>query len=191
MTNSDPTKVVTGKVRFSYATLFSPRAISEGDDAKFSVTLLIPKRDTATLTKIKSAFTAARQRYTERNPKAKLPANLATTLHDGDGVRESDGEKFSDECHGCYVMTVSTKKPPLVLDATSRPIADESEIYSGCYGRAIFCAYVYDKKGNKGISAELQAVMKLHDGDPLGGSRATAEDFDDGYQDDDYAALGF
>ena len=39
------TQVVTGEVRLSYVTLFEPRKISEKDkDAKYSVTILIPKK---------------------------------------------------------------------------------------------------------------------------------------------------
>lgn len=43
-----PTKVLTGEVRLSYANLTTPRAVQQGQDAKYSVTLLIPKTDTAT-----------------------------------------------------------------------------------------------------------------------------------------------
>ena len=50
--NTD-TKVVTGKVRLSYAHLFKPVAITEGQEPKYSVCLLIPKSDKKTLGKIK------------------------------------------------------------------------------------------------------------------------------------------
>ena len=42
------TKVVTGKVRFSYVNIFRSRAFHEGQDAKYSICLLIPKSDKAT-----------------------------------------------------------------------------------------------------------------------------------------------
>lgn len=46
-----PTKVLTNEARLSYANLTTPRAPrapQQGGDPKYSVTLLIPKSDTAT-----------------------------------------------------------------------------------------------------------------------------------------------
>lgn len=43
------TKVITGKVRFSYVNIFKSRAFQAGQDAKYSVCLLIPKEDKATI----------------------------------------------------------------------------------------------------------------------------------------------
>lgn len=182
MANS--TQITTGKVRFSYCNLFAPRAAQEGAQAKYSVTLLIPKSDKATLTKIKSAIEAAKTNYLARNNGKKLPANLKTTMHDGDGERPNGGE-FGEECKGCYVMTVSSNNQPVIVDANKTPITDERELYSGCYGRAIINFYVYDTQGNKGISAGLNGVMKLYDGEPLGGGVVTDSDWDDGWEDDD------
>lgn len=45
------TQITTGKVRFSYCNLFTPRAVQEGATPKYSVTLLIPKSDKATTTR--------------------------------------------------------------------------------------------------------------------------------------------
>ena len=59
-TNKD-TKVVTGKVRLSYCNLFQPKASDDGQDAKYSCTLLVPKSDKITIQKIKAAVEAAKQ----------------------------------------------------------------------------------------------------------------------------------
>lgn len=53
------TQITTGKVRFSYCNLFTPRAVQEGATPKYSVTLLIPKSDKATMQKIKAAMDEA------------------------------------------------------------------------------------------------------------------------------------
>ena len=45
------TKVITGKVRFSYVNIFKGRAFQPGQEEKFSICLLIPKNDKDTLTK--------------------------------------------------------------------------------------------------------------------------------------------
>jgi len=177
------TQITTGKVRFSYCNLFTPRAIDNGP-AKYSVTLLIPKKDKATLAKIKGAIEAAKTLYMQRNSGKKLPTNLKNTLHNGDGERPNGGE-FGEECHGCYVMTVSSKNPPVIVDADKVPITDPQDLYSGCYGRAIINFYVYDTQGNKGVSAGHNGIMKLYDGEPLGGGIVTDSDWDDGWEDTD------
>ena len=91
------TQITTGKVRFSYCNLFTPRAVQEGATPKYSVTLLIPKSDKATMQKIKAAMDEAKQKFMASNSGKKLPTNLKSTLHDGDGERPNGGE-FGEEC---------------------------------------------------------------------------------------------
>lgn len=179
------TKVVTGKVRFSFAHVFEPQA-REGGDPKYSVTLLIPKADTATMEKIKAAMAEARDLFCQKNGSASLPAKPNHTLHDGDGMRDS-GDPFGPECKGCYVITVSSKQKPVVVDAFRNEITDPGEVYSGCYGRAAIDFFGYNSNGKKGISAGLLSVQKLSDGEPFG-TVGSADDFDDGYKDPTAAA---
>lgn len=177
------TKVVTGKVRLSYVNIFEAKAPQGGGDPKYSVTLLIPKSDKATLDKIKEAIQEARDNFCKRNGANALPAKPNHTLHDGDGVRDS-GDPYGEECKGCYVITVSSKQRPVVVDAFRNEITDPGEVYSGCYGRAAINFYGYSQSGKKGISAGLLSIQKLHDGEPFG-MTGSANDFDDGYTDGD------
>ena len=177
------TKVVTGKVRFSYCHIFEPQEPQGGGDPKYSVTLLIPKSDTTTLGKIKAAIAEARENYCARNGANSLPPKPNHTLHDGDGMRDN-GEEFGPECKGRYVITVSSKQKPVIVDGFRNPITDPGEVYSGCYGRAAINFYGYNRNGKKGISAGLLSIQKLHDGEPLGGNMGSADDFDDDYRDE-------
>lgn len=180
------TKVVTGKVRFSYAYLFEPQPSFSGGDPKYSVTLLIPKSDTETLTAIKNAMQAARDNFCAKNGANALPVQFNHTMHDGDGLRDS-GEPYGDECKGHYVITVSTKNKPAIVDNMCQPILDSSAVYSGCYGRAAINFYAYSVNGKKGVTAGLQSVQKLCDGEHFG-SVGSANDFNDGFKDPDAAA---
>lgn len=54
-----PTQVLTGKVRFSYLTVFEPKASDLNPELKYSVQLLISKADKATVDKINAAYKAA------------------------------------------------------------------------------------------------------------------------------------
>ena len=184
------TKVVTGKVRFSFVHVFEPQEPQGGGDAKYSVTLLIPKSDTVTLGKIKEAMAEARENFCKRNGASALPAKPNHTLHDGDGVRDS-GDPYGPECKGCWVITVGSKQKPIIVDSFRNDITDPAEVYSGCYGRAAINFYGYNANGKKGISAGLLSVQKLHDGEPFG-IVGSADDFDDDYAgagvDDDFMA---
>lgn len=177
------TKVVTGKVRFSFCNIWEPKASDDGGDPKYSVTLLIPKSDTKTLGAIRAAMDEAAANFRNKNGAASLPAKPINTLHDGDGVRAS-GEPFGPECRGCYVLTVSSKVQPAIVDAARNPILDQAEVYSGCYGRASINLFAYSRSGKKGISAGLLALQKLADGEHFG-IVGSADDFDDGFGGDD------
>ena len=51
----NPTKVITGKnTRWSYANVWEAKTNAEGQTPKFSVFLIIPKDDVATIAKIKA-----------------------------------------------------------------------------------------------------------------------------------------
>jgi len=76
------------KVRFSYCNLFTLSAAQE----KYSVTLLIPKRDKATTRKLNAAMEAAKTAYLQKYFRKKLPSNLKSTLHDS-GVERPNGSK--------------------------------------------------------------------------------------------------
>ena len=72
-------------------------------------------------------------------------------------------------------FAANSKQAPQIVDRQVQPILDQSEVYSGCYGRVSITFYAYNSNGNKGIAAGLGNVQKLRDGEPLG-SRANAKD---------------
>ena len=167
-TGVDNTKVVTGKVRFSYAHVFEPASIN-GSDEKYSVSILIDKNDAKTLSDIRGAIENA-TRVGVVKLGGKIPANLKTPLRDGDVEREDD-----ENYRGCYFVNANSKTKPGVVDDRCRPIIDSTEFYSGCYGYASITFYAFNTNGNKGIACGLNNIMKTADGEPLGG-RARAED---------------
>lgn len=83
----NPTKVITGpKTRWSYANVWDPKSIN-GGTPKYSVSLIIPKSDVATVKKIEAAIQAA---YEEGESKLKGSSKsvpslkvLKTPLRDG------------------------------------------------------------------------------------------------------------
>lgn len=176
MSETKPTKVITGKARLSFVHLFTPYAHQSGQEAKYSCTVLIPKSDTVTKAKIDAAMEAARQEGLAKTWGGAAPPNLPIPVYDGDGPRPN-GEPFGPECKGCWVFTAGSKQAPQVVDAGVNPILDQSEIYSGIYGRVSVNFFPYFAAGRKGIGCGLNNVQKLADGEPLGGRSTAAEDF--------------
>lgn len=167
-----PTKVVTGKVRFSYANVFEPWSADPTQEKKYGVALLIPKNDTATLNKIKAAVEAAKQAGAQNQWGGKIPPNLKTPLRDGDAERPDD-----PAYQGHFFVNANSKNPPGIVDAGLNPIIDRREFYSGCYGRASVNFYPYNVSGNRGVACGLNNLQKLHEGEPLSGSTRPEDDF--------------
>ena len=167
------TKVITGKVRFSYAQVFTPRAMEEGSKEKYSVSILIPKKDKKTLAKIEEAVKAALE---IGKPKfgGKIPANRKNPLRDGDTEREDD-----ENYEGCMFIGANSDRKPGLVDKDLDPILEREEFYSGCYGRASVNFYAFNTAGNKGIACGLNNLQKLEDGERLSGGASAEDDFGD------------
>lgn len=167
--------LVTGKVRFSYPHVFEPSALN-GEDKKYSVTLLIPKTDNVTYQKIMNEINKVTQESVSSVFGGVMPANLALPIYDGDGPRPN-GEQYGAECKGHWVLPTKSNRAPEVVDVNCNPILSKNEFYAGCYGRASINFFAYNKNGNKGISCGLGNVQKLEEGQPLDGRTTAAEDF--------------
>ena len=181
-TVTNPTKIVTGVVRLSYANIWTAKSIN-GGAPKFSTSVLIPKSDTATVQKIKAAIQAA---YDEGERKLKgngksVPtlATLKTPLRDGD-VERPDDEAYA----GHWFINANSNTTPGVVDINRQPILDTSEIYSGVYARVSLSLYAFNSNGNRGIACGLQNVQKIKDGASLGGKVNAEDDFSDDFTTD-------
>ena len=179
----NPTKVITGvKTRWSYANVWQAKSIN-GGTPKFSVSLIIPKSDTKTVTAVRSAIQAA---YEEGQSKLKgnsksVPALTAikTPLRDGDAERPDD-EAYKES----YFINANSATAPGIVDAARNPIIEHSEVYSGVYGRASINFYAFNSNGNRGIACGLNNLQKISDGEPLGGKTRAEDDFAD--EDEDF-----
>ena len=179
----NPTKVITGvKTRWSYANVWQAKSIN-GGTPKYSVSLIIPKSDTKTVTAVKNAIQAA---YEEGQSKLKgssksVPALTAikTPLRDGDAERPDD-EAYKDS----YFINANSATAPGIVDAARNPIIEHSEVYSGVYGRASINFYAFNSNGSKGIACGLNNLQKISDGEPLGGKTRAEDDFAD--EDEDF-----
>jgi hypothetical protein len=169
-----PTKVLIGLARFSYCNVWQPKAVGEGDDKKYSVSLIIPKSNKALKKKIEDAITAAKTFGKESKWSGKIPANLKMPLRDGD-VERPDDEAYADS----WFINATSANKPTILGPDKQEILLQDEFYSGCYGYASVNFFPFNSNGSKGIACGLNHLLKAKDGEPLGGRGNAQEDFAD------------
>jgi len=173
---------VTVRAILSYVNVFTPYidAKKPEEKPKYKCLLLIDKDDKASVSKIKAAIKAVEARmitekYAGKAPKKAIP----NTFNDGD--EDKEGEEYENR----YYINVSKQVKPAIVNRKLQPITDPDEIYSGVVANVAIDFYYYWMESSKGITASLEAIQKISDGEPLGASRVRAEDVFEEMEEDD------
>ena len=177
MTNN-PCKVITGKnTRWAYVNVWEPKVPLQGGRPKFSIRLIIPKDDFATVAKIKAAIRAAYAKDADklRNEDGTLPTfdEIKMPLNDGDKTPLRNPEDYAN----CYYINANTETAPGIVDADMNPVITRSDVYSGVYGRASISFYAFNKGYVRGIACSLNNLQLIRPGEHLGRHSEAAEDF--------------
>lgn len=167
---SNATKVVV-PCRISFANIWEPKSIN-GSDEKYSISLLIPKDDKATLTKIHKAIEAAKEAAKSKKWNGKIPPNLKLPIHDGD-IDRPDDENYA----GHFFFNATSKDAPQIVDRKVHPIIDPMECGSGDYCNVSVNFYGFAASGNKGVAAGLQNIQLVRHGERLAGKPSASADF--------------
>ena len=120
--HKNPTKVVTGVVRLSYANVWEPASIN-GSNPKYSVSLIIPKTDTKTIDAINAAVDAAIKDGAAKFG-GKIPNKAALKLPLRDGDLERDDEAYKG---AYYIVNANSTTAPQIVDRSVQPILDRAE----------------------------------------------------------------
>jgi hypothetical protein len=173
-------KLILKNVRFSYVRVFEAEQFNGVGESNYSVTLLIPKSDTALIKQINDAVKAEAQAYFGSDPKFKgrVPENYKSPLKDGDAPEKEEQAEYE----GCYYITAKRKEKlgrPIVIDKGKRPITVKEDMYSGSWGVASISLYGYNMSSDiRGITAGLNGIQKVTDDDRLDGG-SSVNDFED------------
>lgn len=171
-------KIVLGPVRLSYVHVFEKYAAEGSTDAKYSVTLMIPKSEKKTVAAINKAVENAKKTAIASKWGGKEPKKLDLPMKDGD---EKENEDFADH----WIINAKCSTRPGLIGKDKQPITDEEELYSGVWAYASVTFYGYSVSGNNGIAAGLNNLMKFKDDDKFGGRVSAESDFSDIDADDD------
>ena len=167
------TNVVIPNARLSYLFVFNKNA-----NDKYSCTILLPKSDLATKKAIDKAIEAARIAGADKFG-GKAPANLNTTVYDGDEPKP-DGTERGPECKGMWIINASAQQQPGLVDRRCNDIMDSTQLYSGCWANVDVNRSSYITTGTSGST--FRSLFKngsshfmLSDGEPssLRGSPTT------------------
>jgi hypothetical protein len=157
----------------SFITLKEPRAIVEGGEPRYSLTIIFDKAAQATpqFQAMEQAIeAAARAKWPNR-----LPVGLRSPFRDGaekQGVYE--GYKAGD-----IFISPWSKNRPGVVDINRQDLLDFDDVYAGWTCRANVRPFAYDTGGNKGCSFFLDNVQMLRPGKRLDGRKAASESYPD------------
>lgn len=184
----DETVVITGKdTRFSYCNLIEPKSIN-GGKPRYGLSLLVSKDDRQTVKALKDGQRAAYEKHKDKlkNKNGSIPPMEMIKL----AIRDGDMDRPDDPAYAnCLFVNANTETLPRLFDEYGNEVMDRTEIYSGCYGKAAVEFFVFNTNGNRGIACHLLALQKMRDGEPLGGTRISIEDFL-AADDDDEELLG-
>jgi hypothetical protein len=180
-TEVSATLVLTPEFRVSYPAVFQPKSAAEGQELKYSISMIFPKVKDASgkwksvmdsaPAEMKAAVVAAIINKWGAD-KTKWPKGLKLPFRDG---AEKDQDGYGE---GVLFVNASSKNKPGVVDQGVKDIIDPSKFYGGCYARAKLNAFAYDKAGNRGVAFGLNNVQLIRDGEPFGARSNPSNDFD-------------
>ena len=174
---TDEQRFFTPEFTGSFVNLIAPKPQENEDgspkDPKFCITIVLPVDD---------AFWNKLDTYVEKAAIAKfgeVPKRMVLTRHDED---YNNLEKYP-EFEGCYTIEAGNtqRRPELLVrdsDGSIGDVVNPAEIYAGARYVASVRAggWVHKKSGKKGVSLYLENVLKVGDGERLGGSTPSAMD---------------
>ena len=135
----------------SFPHLFQPRAVKQGDDPKYSCSVLILKTDPQ-LAQVQQIIEAEKANGFPSG----FPPKGKVCLKDGAVEYPQD-----PRLHNYMIINGSAKadQKPVVVDAGMQPVMDPATVYPGAEAWVQFNTFVYNMDTSKGVGAGLNGVM--------------------------------
>jgi hypothetical protein len=177
----DKVKLVTPVFRGSFVNLAKPKRVEKenGDEKdEWSLLIAIPKDDPEV-----DDFLDNYRRMMQ---------DASAEVHGGDGLTEDeckypwvkDGDDKDwedyDNLHGCWLINAKSNFEVDCMDRRGNKLYEGADLYSGAYYRATISPYPWKwgKTGkSRGVSTNLESVLKWKDGEKLGGGSSAKADF--------------
>jgi hypothetical protein len=169
----------TPECRLSYASgLFKARSQEQGKPPKFGATLIFPKSARAEIEK--RIADLIKKQWGDKALEMAKAGLIKSPFLAGDG-KEARSKKTGEIQPGLgpdvfFVRpSANHDRPPAVIWKNPNQQETETNVYSGCYGKAVVNLFCWDNpKQGKGVSMGIQMFQKLREGERLGGSGGVA-----------------
>ena len=184
-----PCDAVTPVYRASYLNVFEARAAdpSKPDDKNYGVEMWFRVADTEESVKagekivdLRALYAAAKAAIGEKwgADEAKWPKGLKIPFKKGETNTGKQGS-----IPGVIILRTARKekfgKPVVVTQDPNVPVLDTKTVYSGCYMRGKIHFYAWEHPtGGKGVSATLDMLQIVRDGEPLGNRMEATDAFE-------------
>lgn len=195
------TEVKIGPFTGAYVgSVWQASAMEEGQEPKYGITLLIPKKMDPKSPQARS-FEALKKMLDEVAIKKFGAGNLGAIKKNVAGfknypIRDGDVEKpDKPEFAGMWFISPKTKTRPTVVDRHLQVVTDKEEIWSGCKFVAAVNPFGFeakDKAGKvkaKGVSIGLNHLLFFEKGDRIDNRKSAEETFAE-YADGSEASSG-
>jgi hypothetical protein len=176
-------KVLLKNVRLSYPDLFQPGTPPAGSTSgpKYGGQFIFAPGSDAYKVASAELVRVATEKFGKNAPAilAELPKDKKC-MRKGDGNLDKEGNVRNGYV-GMFYITARNKTRPIVVDRDKSPLVEaDGKPYGGCYVNVTVDIYAHDKPGlGKRVDATLLAVQFVSDGEAFGGSKGSADDFDE------------
>jgi hypothetical protein len=142
--------------RLAFVNVFKPRpSMQPGGDPKYSVCIMIPKKDPQCKTIKAAVDKLANDEWGPGAAKKLGTPSLKTIFRDG-----AENEEKYPEFHGHMFLNASSKTKPGVVDFDRNPIYTAEDCYSGVDAQVQVNLFTYEQV-SKGVSAGLNNVRVI------------------------------
>lgn len=177
-------QVLIRNARLGYPKLWEPKAVKNDDKARprFGCQIYIPKSDENT----KAVLDREIARLVKTHMKGIKPKSKDLFLKDGDGEDNRD-----EHAKGHWIVSANRAESqgrPQIIDRKRVAIdsKDAAEMYAGCYCNFLISVFIPKRGNTNQISACLEVVQKVKDGEPFGAAPVDVESVMPELEDDDF-----
>lgn len=173
-------KLTTPRFRASFPSVFKPTKIKGSENEFYQLSMIFDLKEIAKDPSEQAKWDAIVDAVDPIAIKkfSTLPAVFKKPFLKGEDMRNKETGAVYDGHEGMVIIRAKSKDRPGVVDQNVAPIMDQSEFYGGCYARATINLYAWNHPSSgKGVSAGLQNVQKVGEGEPFSGKTKAEDDF--------------
>ncbi len=167
----------TPKFRGSYVCIITPKKQKGDANSTPKYSMLCPLKKSATETKVflakleKRMMAVAVEKLGKAIPKERLKH---WPIIDGD--KPNDDGEVDPALKGCWCIRATSKRKPKAINMEREPLTTEDEAYSGAWYVATLNPYAWNNEFGKGVSIDLQLVLKVKDDEQIGANQGDPEE---------------